>query len=258
MCSACIAALGGLAQINPIWLYGPFNARGGQHRRATRLVHGLAGRRARACSRRGASTSSATPSPSCSGPASCCPALTFGLLYLWPFLEARVTRDRAEHHLLDRPRDRPVRTAIGVGVLTFYVVLFVAGSQDIVAQKTSTGIPSVLWTFRILVLVVPAIVATLTWRICHDLTGADEIQRTKEQIRSHDAQPQPEPGPLPTQQPEHVRQGRVLVVAPRRGRPGGYRRHGQAGQPARCRVIRPRRQSSQEEPSRRSERAGRP
>ena len=53
--------------------------------------------------------------------------VTFTLLYLWPFLEARFTKDRDEHHLLDRPRDRPVRTAIGVGVLSFYVVLLLAG-----------------------------------------------------------------------------------------------------------------------------------
>ena len=63
------------------------------------------------------------------------PGITFGLLYLWPFIEARVTHDRDSHHLLDRPRDRPVRTAIGTGVLAFYIVLFVAGSQDIIAQK---------------------------------------------------------------------------------------------------------------------------
>ena len=43
-------------------------------------------------------------------------------------------RDRVEHHLLDRPRDRPVRTALGVATLVFYVVLFAAGAQDIWAQ----------------------------------------------------------------------------------------------------------------------------
>ena len=54
------------------------------------------------------------------------PGVTFALLYAWPFIEARVTGDRLEHHLLDSPRERPVRTAIGVGVLTFYIVLVVA------------------------------------------------------------------------------------------------------------------------------------
>ena len=45
----------------------------------------------------------------------------------WPFLEARVTGDHAEHHLLDRPRERPVRTALGVATLVFYAVLTLAG-----------------------------------------------------------------------------------------------------------------------------------
>ena len=49
--------------------------------------------------------------------------LTFSLLFLWPFLEARVTGDHAEHHLLDRPRQRPVRTALGAATIAFYVVL---------------------------------------------------------------------------------------------------------------------------------------
>ena len=38
-----------------------------------------------------------------------------------------------EHHLLDRPRDRPVRSALGVAVLAFYVVLFFAGGNDVIA-----------------------------------------------------------------------------------------------------------------------------
>ena len=103
------------------------------------------------------------------------PALTFGLLYLWPFIEARVTGDRDEHHLLDRPRDRPVRTPIGVGVLTFYIVLFFAGSQDIIAQKLRVSIPPVTNTFRVLVFVLPVIAFALARKLCHDFA-----RRTRE------------------------------------------------------------------------------
>jgi ubiquinol-cytochrome c reductase cytochrome b subunit len=73
-------------------------------------------------------------------PAIALPALTFMLLYAWPFIERRVTHDRAEHHLLDRPRERPLRTAIGVGVLSFYIVLLVAGGQDLIAQRLGVSI----------------------------------------------------------------------------------------------------------------------
>ena len=83
------------------------------------------------------------------------PGITFGLLYLWPFIEARITGDHHDHELLDRPRDRPVRTAIGTGVLTFYVVLFFAGSQDIIAQHLGVDVTTVNRTFRVLLFVVP-------------------------------------------------------------------------------------------------------
>src|SRR5205823_5352681 len=84
--------------------------------------------------------------------------------------------DHLEHHLLDSPRDRPVRSAIGVGVLTFYIVLVVAGAQDIIAQKLSVGIPSVTNTLRVLVFVLPLLAALFMWKTCHDLSvrGARE------------------------------------------------------------------------------------
>jgi ubiquinol-cytochrome c reductase cytochrome b subunit len=124
-------------------------------------------------------------------PAIVLPGLTFGLLYLWPFLEARVTGDHEAHHLLDRPRDRPVRTAIGVGVLTFYLVLFVAGSQDIVAQTLGVSIPAVTWAFRLLLVVLPLLTASIAWRVAHDLSAGDEP--ADEEPPSPQVQPDPAP-----------------------------------------------------------------
>ena len=166
--AALLSALGGLAQINPVWLYGPFKAASvstaaqpdwyvGWLEGALRLappwrVHIF-----------GYTISEVF------WPGILLPGITFGLLYMWPFLEARFTGDRLEHHLLDSPRERPVRTAIGVGVLTFYIVLVVAGAQDIVAQKLGVGIPTVTNTLRVLLFLLPAVIAFFTWRTCHDL-----------------------------------------------------------------------------------------
>jgi len=172
---ALLALLGGLAQINPVWLYGPFKAPAvstaaqpdwyvGWLEGALRIfppwrVHVF-----------GYTISEVF------WPGILLPGITFGLLYMWPFLEARITGDHLEHHLLDSPRDRPVRTAIGVGVLTFYVVLVVAGAQDIFAQKLGVGIPTVTNTLRLLIFLLPALFAFFTWRTCHDLAkkGARE------------------------------------------------------------------------------------
>jgi hypothetical protein len=87
-----------------------------------------------------------------------------------------VTRDRVEHNLLDRPRDRPVRSAIGVGVLTFYVLLFGAGAQDIWAQHLGVAVTSVRDTFRVLLFVVPIATALFTWKLCRDLAASFPIE----------------------------------------------------------------------------------
>jgi ubiquinol-cytochrome c reductase cytochrome b subunit len=61
------------------------------------------------------------------------PGIMFTLAAVYPFLEARLTGDRAEHHLLQRPRDVPVRTSLGMMALSFYIVLFVSGGNDIIS-----------------------------------------------------------------------------------------------------------------------------
>ena len=48
--------------------------------------------------------------------------LVFLVLMIYPWLEKRFTGDTAHHNLLQRPRDVPVRTAIGAMVIAFYLV----------------------------------------------------------------------------------------------------------------------------------------
>ena len=58
------------------------------------------------------------------------PLVVFGFLYFWPWLERRLTGDHAFHNLLDRPRDAPVRTGVGVGMISWVVLVFLAGGSD--------------------------------------------------------------------------------------------------------------------------------
>ena len=58
------------------------------------------------------------------------PLLVFGVLFAWPALERRITGDIRRHDLLDRPRDRPIRTAIGAAFLSWVVIVFAVGSTD--------------------------------------------------------------------------------------------------------------------------------
>ena len=103
------------------------------------------------------------------------PTITFGLLYAWPFLEARFTGDRLEHHLLDRARDHPIRTGIGAMALTFYTLLLLAGSNDIVAKFFLVPVNGVTWAFRILVVTLPLLVGFLVhaWMAALSRSGED-------------------------------------------------------------------------------------
>jgi ubiquinol-cytochrome c reductase cytochrome b subunit len=190
MVFAVLAALGGLAQINPIWLYGPFRPAVvstaaqpdwyvGWLEGALRIFppweirvwhHTVA---------------------NVFFPGVLLPGITFALLYAWPFLEQRVTRDVAVHHLLDRPRDRPVRTALGVATLSFYVVLMVAGAQDILAQKINVNITVVTHTLQALVLVLPVLAAAASYKLCKDLQGEDALAVRKRQAVAGGALPPP-------------------------------------------------------------------
>jgi ubiquinol-cytochrome c reductase cytochrome b subunit len=172
--AAVLCLLGGVAQINPIWVYGPFNPAEvssasqpdwymGWLDGALRIMPGWEVR----------AFGYEIPNPFF--PAVLLAGITFGLLYAWPFLEARVTGDRAEHHLCDRPRQRPVRTALGVATLSFYVICFFGGASDVLSSTFGLSVNAVLWTFRVALIVVPPISAATSYRLCRDLAARDGL-----------------------------------------------------------------------------------
>jgi ubiquinol-cytochrome c reductase cytochrome b subunit len=172
--SALLAFLGGVFQINPIWIYGPFDPAEvsaasqpdwymGWLDGALRIMPGWEIR----------AFGFEIPNPFF--PGVLLAGLTFGLLYAWPFLEARVTRDYAEHHLLDRPRQRPVRTALGMATISFYTVLFLGGAADVLAATFGLSVNAILWTFRFLCLLAPPVVGWVTYRLCKEMAARDGV-----------------------------------------------------------------------------------
>ncbi|WHP18118.1 ubiquinol-cytochrome c reductase cytochrome b subunit [Cellulomonas sp. ES6] len=101
------------------------------------------------------------------------PGLLFTTLALWPFIESFATGDKREHHVLDRPRNAPFRTAFGVSFLTAFFILILAGSNDLIATHFHLSINDITWTFRVLIFVAPAIAFWLTKRICLALQRKD-------------------------------------------------------------------------------------
>ncbi|GHA54679.1 MULTISPECIES: cytochrome bc1 complex cytochrome b subunit [Streptomyces] len=105
------------------------------------------------------------------------PLLIGVLLFLamgaYPFLEAWVTDDDREQHLLDRPRNRPVRTALGVAWLSVYSVALVGAANDLIATHLHVSVEAVTWTVRIGLFVVPALAFFVTKRVALELQRQD-------------------------------------------------------------------------------------
>jgi len=172
--TAVVAFLGGIFQINPIWVYGPFDPAEvssasqpdwymGWLEGALRIMPGWEIR----------AFGFEIPNPFF--PGVLLAGLTFTLLYVWPFLEARVSGDHRVHHLVDRPRQRPVRTAMGVATLAFYLVLFLGGASDVLAETFGLSVNAVIWTFRALVVVLPVLGGWSAYRLCKELSARDGV-----------------------------------------------------------------------------------
>ncbi len=101
------------------------------------------------------------------------PTVVFGILYLWPFIEQRVSKTTGEHHLLFRPRDHPVHTGIGVAAFAFIAVMLLAGSSDVIAATFGLSVNAVIWTLRTALLVVPPIAGLIAARLCVELRDRD-------------------------------------------------------------------------------------
>jgi ubiquinol-cytochrome c reductase cytochrome b subunit len=174
--AAVLGLMGGVVQINPVWLYGPFRPEAvsspaqpdwylGWLEGALRIFPNWEIR----------VWGHSVPNPFF--PAVVLPGVTFTLLYAWPFLERRFTGDHLEHHLLDRPREHPVRTAIGATAFTFYTLLLIAGSNDIVAKLFLVSVSGVTWVMRILVVALPIVVGALfyLWLRALRRSGAESV-----------------------------------------------------------------------------------
>src|ERR1700744_6304138 len=99
--------------------------------------------------------------------------LVFVLLIIYPFLEKRFTGDYAHHNLLQRPRDVPVRTAVGAMAIAFYMVLTLSAMNDVIALKFNISLNATTWIGRISAVVLPPIIYFITYRWCIGLQRSD-------------------------------------------------------------------------------------
>jgi ubiquinol-cytochrome c reductase cytochrome b subunit len=198
---AVLAALGGLAQINPVWLWGPYRTAAtttaaqpdwyvGWLEGALRLYPGwepsIAGFE--------------VPNPFV--PGILMPGLLFAGMYAYPFIERRLSGDHGGHELLDRPRDHPVRTGLGAAVLTYLAVLTIAGSQDVIAAGLGISVQALVYALRTAVLVLPVVVGAIAWAFCRSLGGGAPRGTGEEPDAGGDDGTEPERGadqPVPSE-----------------------------------------------------------
>jgi len=169
------AIMGGLMTINPVWMYGPYDPSKvtagsqpdwymGWPDGALRIMPGpgfewhLLG---------------VTLSWNVFVPIILLPTLTIITLLLLPFIESWITGDKREHHLLQRPRDAPTRTAFMVALMTMYGLFWIAGGNDIIAIRFDLSINQITYILRVMVFLGPIIAFIVTRRWCISLQRHD-------------------------------------------------------------------------------------
>jgi ubiquinol-cytochrome c reductase cytochrome b subunit len=167
------AFLGAVASINPIWLYGPYNpsqiSAGSQPDWYMGWLDGLV----RMAPNWEIHAWGHTLSLNILIPGVIVPGILFTLMALWPFIESWISGDKRSHHLLERPRNAPTRTAIGAMSLTFIMVALINGGNDLIATHFGLSINQIMWFARFGVFVLPPIAYVVTKRICLGLQHKD-------------------------------------------------------------------------------------
>lgn len=167
------AVMGGLLSINPIWKYGPYDpakvTAGSQPDWYMGFLEGLL----RVMPGWETEVFGYTVSWNVFVPGVIVPSLMLLALLSYPFVEARITGDTAEHHVLQRPRAAPTRTAFLVAMIVLYGLLWAAGGNDVLALVFSLDVNQITYAVRALVIVGPPIAFVITRWWCLSLQHED-------------------------------------------------------------------------------------
>jgi ubiquinol-cytochrome c reductase cytochrome b subunit len=172
--AAVLFLLGGLVQINPVWLWGPYetflSTNGAQPDWYVGWLIG--GMRLMPPLELQFLDYTIVPNPFWGG--LLFPLVVFGALYAWPFLERRRYGDRRHHELVDRPRDNPRRSAVAAAFLSWVFLVFAAGAADRLYFRSFVSYELQVWVFRVGVILLPFVVYFVTRRLLTDLRDRDE------------------------------------------------------------------------------------
>jgi ubiquinol-cytochrome c reductase cytochrome b subunit len=168
-----LAFLGGLFQINPVWLYGPFDPSAVSSPAQPDWYLGwLEGALRLAPNWEFHVFGHTIPEPFLPGVV--LPGIFFTILGAWPFIERRLTGDDHAHNLLDRPRDAPMRSGVGAAGLAFITILTLMGSNDVLSKFFQIPVETIDSAARVLIIALPVVLGYGTYRLCRTLGASDD------------------------------------------------------------------------------------
>jgi ubiquinol-cytochrome c reductase cytochrome b subunit len=171
---AALALLATFAQINPIWLYGPYTPVAISSASQPDFYMGILEGSLRMMPAWEINFLGHTLSMSVLIPFAVPLTVILGGAAFWPFFEQWATGDRSYHNVLDRPRNAPIRTATGMAAVVFYGVLWAEGANDVIADQLQIPLYTVTWIARVMIFVGPAVAFIVTRRICLGLQRKDK------------------------------------------------------------------------------------
>jgi quinol---cytochrome-c reductase cytochrome b subunit len=169
---AC-AFLATFAQINPIWLYGPYTPVAISSASQPDWYMGILEGALRMMPAWEYNFLGHTVSLSVLIPFALPLTVVLGGATFWPWFEQWATGDRSWHNINDRPRNAPVRTGVGMATVVFYGVLWAEGANDVIGDKLQIPLYTITWISRVLIIIAPPITFFATRRICLGLQRKD-------------------------------------------------------------------------------------
>jgi ubiquinol-cytochrome c reductase cytochrome b subunit len=168
-----LVVLSTFAQINPIWLYGPYTPLAISSASQPDWYMGILEGALRMMPSWEINFLGHTLSLSVLIPGLLVIGALFTVLAIWPFFEQWATGDKREHHINDRPRNAPARTGAGVAGVCFYGILWAEGANDVLADQFQVPLYTITWIARVAIFVVPIGAYFVTKRICLGLQRKD-------------------------------------------------------------------------------------
>jgi ubiquinol-cytochrome c reductase cytochrome b subunit len=168
-----LALLSTFAQINPIWIYGPFTATSISAGSQPDLYMGFLEGALRVWPSWSWNMLGHTWAFNVFLPALVPLGLIFTGAAFWPFIERWATGDHSFHNVNDRPRNAPTRTAVGLAAVSFYSILLLEGANDLIANFFSIPLYTVTWIARFAMFIGPVLAYVITKRVCIGLQRKD-------------------------------------------------------------------------------------